>query len=153
MCQRLAHTCAKVASISTIWQHGKAHLLISQVLRKHTRQSQRIIIMSVSFVSSAPGKVILSGEHSVVHSKLALAAVVGKRSFAEFQISAESTGIVSLQVLSSSGQKEFKWSLQDLQQLWQQHGEIVGKHGANNFRCLFQNPFALQSTCSNALNY
>lgn len=35
--------------------------------------------MPVNFIVSAPGKVILNGEHSVVYGKAALAGVIGQR--------------------------------------------------------------------------
>lgn len=40
--------------------------------------------MFSNFNSSAPGKIILAGEHSVVHGTRALATVVDKRSYAKF---------------------------------------------------------------------
>jgi len=39
----------------------------------------------ISFVTAAPGKLILAGEHSVVHHTRALATVIDKRTFAHFR--------------------------------------------------------------------
>jgi len=42
--------------------------------------------MFPSFIASAPGKVILSGEHAVVHGTQAIATVVGMRAYAQFSV-------------------------------------------------------------------
>jgi mevalonate kinase len=84
--------------------------------------------MSIRFVASAPGKVILSGEHSVVHGKLALATVLDKRSFAEFNVPGNLADSASITVVSSAGEKTFSWSLRDLQETWNAHPEVIGNY-------------------------
>lgn len=45
--------------------------------------------MTIKFTVSAPGKIILNGEHSVVYDKPALAGVVGLRTHVTLKVSAK----------------------------------------------------------------
>lgn len=47
--------------------------------------------MTIKFTVSAPGKIILNGEHSVVYDKPALAGVVGLRTHVTLKVSAMDT--------------------------------------------------------------
>lgn len=67
----------------------------------------------VPFEASAPGKVILSGEHAVVHGTHAVATVVGKRAFAEFRPSGNDNE-VSVTVTYHTKQIKRTWNLDAL---------------------------------------
>ena len=61
----------------------------------------------IDFVASAPGKVILAGEHAVVHGTHAIATVIDKRTYAQFNTNQSNS--LTLHLLDIN--KTFYWEL------------------------------------------
>ncbi len=77
-----------------------------------------------TFIASAPGKVILSGEHSVVHGKLAVATVLDKRTFVEFATTSEPAVEFILNANVPDKLKVFAWTCPVLDAFWSSIGSI-----------------------------
>ncbi len=75
-------------------------------------------------VSSAPGKVILSGEHAVVHGKLALATVLDKRTFCEFVRRDDASSLTFTIHTRTPAQVTFVWDLGAVQAVWSSIGAL-----------------------------
>ena len=69
--------------------------------------------MPGAFMVTAPGKLILCGEHAVVHGMLAVAAVVERRTQMEFKACDEVRLIIRHDQMAHS----FSWALADVQAL------------------------------------
>lgn len=71
---------------------------------------------SSQVVTSAPGKVILFGEHAVVKGKMAVATALSLRTYASFQLEkATSVGNAKLHIKLPDLQAEYEWTVnQDL---------------------------------------
>jgi len=73
------------------------------------------------FVASAPGKIILTGEHAVVYKKHAVATVITKRTFAEFSMESAATtsavdeAVVTFEVVHPQLRSKTTWTLAELQ--------------------------------------
>ncbi len=80
--------------------------------------------MTTTFVASAPGKVILSGEHAVVHGKLAVATVLDKQTFVEFAPTAEPAIEFILNANVPDKLKIFAWTCPVLDAFWSSVGNI-----------------------------
>ena len=77
---------------------------------------------SFSFVSTAPGKIILAGEHAVVHGATALATVIAKRTYIKFQsLPVENNNnddaTINFKINHVHIQKVYSWKVNDLKQI------------------------------------
>lgn len=64
------------------------------------------------FVASAPGKIILSGEHAVVHGSHAIATVIDKRTYVTIQPCSQS--IVSLNIIHKQLTQTHQWNIGEI---------------------------------------
>ncbi len=90
-------------------------------------------------VSSAPGKVILSGEHAVVHGKLALATVLDKRTFCEFGPQGDASKLTFTIHTRTPAQATFVWDQATVQALWASIGNLPCRTCINGY-CVMPAP-------------
>jgi mevalonate kinase len=97
-----------------------------------------------SFVCSAPGKVILFGEHAVVLGKTSIATALGLRTYAlfeEYEITTEDQPAITLELPDLSVNRQ--WTKRQLESLYnhpaipanlQALGSVLIHYGIHSFR-------------------
>jgi len=103
--------------------------------KEYVRNLEEELVNPMKVVASAPGKIILTGEHAVVYGRMGIATTIDKRAYVEVEKAKDGLVTVESKVFGkhSMGENEIKEAIDELDNLraGEEFGKIVELAGSN----------------------